>query len=377
MAFFENIARKISGMKVLSFLALVATALSAHGAAWTNPVWPADCADPTFWLASDGTWRCSSTAKSILRSKDFFHWEDTGKRLFTDEEYARISKEWAHIWAPDMFKLGDEYLLFVSLVNRLEDSAIAVYSSKDPEGPFTDGRILTKGRDTGIYDTIDPEAVRDEKTGDLVFDGSFVNGKYDGTGSLYKDGELLYSGGFKEGKYDGTGSLYKDGKLVYTGGFTEGKYSGEGTFYDENGEVTAQGKLDDSGNLVTGYVRIKSGDQLIYDGNIENGVYQGEGKLYQNGQLLYSGSFDEGKYNGNGRLYNSYGIMIYDGGFYMGRYDGQGREFYDNGVIKYIGEFRYGTETGNGTFYDENGQEIIKEEPSAPSQPETSAAPAA
>ena len=58
----------------------------------------------------------------------------------------------------------------------------------------------------------------------------------------------------------------------------------------------------------------------------------------------------------------------------MGRYDGQGREFYDNGVIKYIGEFRYGTETGNGTYYDINGQEIIKEEPSAPSQPDPGAA---
>ena len=160
-------------MKILSLLALAAAALSAHGAAWTNPVWQADCADPTFWQAPDGSWRCSSTAKSILRSKDFFRWEDTGKRLFTDEEYARIRKKWAHIWAPDMFKLGDEYLLFISLVNRLEDSAIAVYSSKDPEGPFTDGRILTKGRDTGIYDTIDPEAVRDDTTGDIwLFFGS-------------------------------------------------------------------------------------------------------------------------------------------------------------------------------------------------------------
>ena len=140
---------------------------------WINPVWPAACPDPTFWRAPDGTWRCASTAQSILKSKDFFRWENTGKCLFTDEEYARIRKDWAHIWAPDMFKLGDEYLLFVSFVNRLEDSAIAVYSSKDPEGPFTDGHILTNGRDTGIYDTIDPEAVRDEKTGDLwLFFGS-------------------------------------------------------------------------------------------------------------------------------------------------------------------------------------------------------------
>ena len=152
---------------------LLAAQSTSQAASWSNPVWPDACPDPTFWQAPDGTWRCASTAQSILKSTDFFRWEDTGKRLFTDEEYARIRKNWAHIWAPDMFKLGDEYLLFISLVNRLEDSAIAVYSSKDPEGPFTDGRILTKGRDTGINDTIDPEAVRDETTGDLwLFFGS-------------------------------------------------------------------------------------------------------------------------------------------------------------------------------------------------------------
>ena len=159
-------------LPVLATLALPAQDMSGT-TSWTNPVWPAPCPDPTFWRAPDGTWRAASTAQAILKSADFFHWEDTGKRLFTAEEHARIRKDWAHIWAPDVFKLGDEYLLFVSFVNRLEDSAIAVYSSKDPEGPFTNGHILTYGRDTGIYDTIDPEAVRDDVTGDLwLFFGS-------------------------------------------------------------------------------------------------------------------------------------------------------------------------------------------------------------
>ena len=160
-------------MRKIAFPVLAFFAFAAQGATWTNPVWTAACPDPTFWQAPDGTWRCASTAQHILTSTDFFRWADTGKLLFTDEEYVRIRKEWAHIWAPDVFKLGDEYLLFISLVNRLEDSAIAVYSSKDPEGPFTDGRILTRGRDTGIFDTIDPEAVRDDATGDLwLFFGS-------------------------------------------------------------------------------------------------------------------------------------------------------------------------------------------------------------
>ncbi len=155
---------------------IAAVALCGAGAEarrWTNPVWPTDCADPTFWRAPDGSWRVASTSQHILRSGDFFHWEKTGRRLFSDEEYARIRASWKSIWAPDVFKLGDEYLLYVTLYNRLNDNAIAVYSSKDPDGPFADGRILTRSRDTGIVDTIDPEAVRDDRNGDLwLFFGS-------------------------------------------------------------------------------------------------------------------------------------------------------------------------------------------------------------
>ena len=168
-----NNMKKLQLLLASIFAVMNACIIQAETPQWTNPVWPKTCPDPTFWRAPDGTWRAASTAQSILKSSDFFRWEDTGKRLFTKEEYARIRKEWTHIWAPDVFRLGDEYLLFVSFVNRLEDSAIAVYSSKDPEGPFTDGHILTYGRDTGIYDTIDPEAVRDDATGDLwLFFGS-------------------------------------------------------------------------------------------------------------------------------------------------------------------------------------------------------------
>jgi len=63
--------------------------------------------------------------------------------------------------------------MYVSLVNCDTNSAIAVYSSKSPEGPFADGRIITRSRDTGIRDTIDPEVVRDDRDGTLwLFFGS-------------------------------------------------------------------------------------------------------------------------------------------------------------------------------------------------------------
>ena len=138
-----------------------------------NPVWAWSFADPTTWRAPDGTWRAASTSRRILRSRDFFHWEDSGKSLFSGAELRRIRTKWRNIWAPDVFRLGDEYLLYVSLNNSAEDGVIAVYSSRDPEGPFTGGRIVTCSRETGIHDTIDPEVVRDDRDGTLwLFFGS-------------------------------------------------------------------------------------------------------------------------------------------------------------------------------------------------------------
>ncbi|MBQ3290275.1 MAG: family 43 glycosylhydrolase [Kiritimatiellae bacterium] len=138
-----------------------------------QPAWPKSFPDPTIWRAEDGTWRATSTTKQILKSKDFFHWEDTGRKIFDTDELKRIHKEWKNIWAPDAFKLGDEWLMYVSLVNSAADSAIAVYSSKSVDGPFSDGRIIVRSKDTGIRDTIDPEVVRDDRDGTLwLFFGS-------------------------------------------------------------------------------------------------------------------------------------------------------------------------------------------------------------
>ena len=138
-----------------------------------NPVWAGDFPDPTTWRADDGTYRATSTALTILKSRDFRCWEPTGKRVFTRADEKRIRQKWKNIWAPDVFRLGDEYLIYVSLVNCDTNSAIAVYSSKDPEGPFKDGRIITRSIDTGIRDTIDPEVVRDDRDGALwLFFGS-------------------------------------------------------------------------------------------------------------------------------------------------------------------------------------------------------------
>ncbi len=138
-----------------------------------RPIWPGSFPDPTTWLAEDGTWRATSTSLEMLKSDDFLHWETTGRRAFSRDQENALRKKWPYVWAPDVIKLQDEYLMYVSLVVSATNSAIAVFSSESADGPFRNGRLITKSADTGIRDTIDPEVVRDDRNDALwLFFGS-------------------------------------------------------------------------------------------------------------------------------------------------------------------------------------------------------------
>ena len=202
----------------VALAAALAVALAASASAdFSNPVWSGSFPDPTFWRAPDGTFLAASTSQNILKSRDFFHWQNTGKRIFSGAEYRRIHAEWKWIWAPDAFRLGGEYLMYVSLVNSAADSAIAVYSSKSAYGPFSDGRIITRSRDTGIKDTIDPEVVKDPATGRLwLFFGS--------TGKIHRvrlspDGKSLAPGASYEHVAGVDSSMVKGRSKVFEGSY--------------------------------------------------------------------------------------------------------------------------------------------------------------
>ena len=186
--------------------AVVLTVFALCSGAAENPVWEKGFPDPTTWRAPDGTWRATSTVMKILKSADFLHWTDTGRQIFSAGDLQRIRRKWKHVWAPDAFKIGDRYLMYVAFVNNAEDSAIAVFSSKSAEGPFTGGRIITRSCDTGIRDTIDPEVVRDNRDGKLwLFFGSI--GKIHRVG-LSPDGMSLAP----DARYEHMAGLPEDGK---------------------------------------------------------------------------------------------------------------------------------------------------------------------
>ena len=138
-------------------------AAARGGVAFTNPVWRADAPDPTCWRGDDFYYQ-TSTARALLKSTDLVHWQKVRDDFLAPGERARVKRDWHSIWAPDVARIGNAWNLYVSYWKGAENTAIAVYTCDRPEGPFTNGVVVTDGRVTGIRDTIDPEVVVDPAT---------------------------------------------------------------------------------------------------------------------------------------------------------------------------------------------------------------------
>ena len=69
-----------------------------------------------------------------------------------------------------------------------------------------------------------------------IYEGYFVNNKYEGKGTLYFEENYL-KGNFIEGKCHGKGTLYsKDNSIIYEGDYAFGLFEGNGKKYEKNGE---------------------------------------------------------------------------------------------------------------------------------------------
>ena len=162
----------MASSRISVILLLAALHAAAYGMAFTNPVWRVNTADPTCWRAG-GDYYLTSTSRALLKSPDLIHWRKVRGDFLAPGERARVKRAWRGIWAPDVVRIGNVWNLYVSYWNGAENTAIAVYTSDRPEGPFTNGVIVTDGRVTGIFDTIDPEVVKDPETGKVwMFFGS-------------------------------------------------------------------------------------------------------------------------------------------------------------------------------------------------------------
>ena len=83
-----------------------------------------------------------------------------------------------------------------------------------------------------------------EENGDYYL-GEFKNGKKHGKAIDYpKDGDIIYEGDFIDGLYDGKGKLIdiSNNRDYYIGEFLHGKKHGKGKQYDKNGKLIFDGE---------------------------------------------------------------------------------------------------------------------------------------
>ena len=72
-----------------------------------------------------------------------------------------------------------------------------------------------------------------DRSGNLKYMGSWVDGKREGEGRYYKKTELIYSGNWKKGKPDGMGIWWNGNEKKYEGEWKDGKFEVEkGVWFD-------------------------------------------------------------------------------------------------------------------------------------------------
>jgi arabinan endo-1,5-alpha-L-arabinosidase len=120
-----------------------------------------------------------------FHSADLVKWE-AGPRVFsnapawTDEAVPR--HRGAYFWAPDIFHVGDRYLLYYAVSTfgkRVSAIGLATNPTLDPNDPkfqWTDCGIVVQSSETNDYNTIDPAITQDADGNLWMAFGSFWSG---------------------------------------------------------------------------------------------------------------------------------------------------------------------------------------------------------
>lgn len=161
---------------------------------YKNPVVDYSLPDPTVIKGDDGYFYLYATEDirnlPIHRSKDLVNWEFLGT-AFTDESRPDFEPN-GGIWAPDINKIGDKYVLYYSMSvwGGEWTCGIGCAVSDRPEGPFKDCGMMFRSNGIKVQNSIDPYYIEDNGH-KYLFWGSF-RGIY--AIELSEDGLSLKSG---------------------------------------------------------------------------------------------------------------------------------------------------------------------------------------
>lgn len=161
---------------------------------YSNPVIDYSLPDPSIIKGEDGYFYLYATEDirnlPIHRSKDLVNWEFVGT-AFTDATRPDFEPE-GGIWAPDINKIGDKYVLYYSMSvwGGEWTCGIGCAVSDRPEGPFKDCGMMFRSNGIKVQNSIDPFYIEDNGH-KYLFWGSF-RGIY--AIELSEDGLSLKSG---------------------------------------------------------------------------------------------------------------------------------------------------------------------------------------
>lgn len=195
--------------------------------------------------------------------------------------------------------------------------------------------------------------------------GALRDGLFEGFG-VYVEGGNVYAGWFAASKPEGMLNWYKDGKLYYSGEWVDGTFQGEGTLYREDG-AERKGTWE-NGMLVQTYCREQT-EEGVYDGYVLDGKPDGVGSMRYNDGSRYEGEWSGGKWDGTGNFYTTtdsvvgewkggklHGVgivrtpcFLYEGDFEDGKPDGIGYLAVSDSSF-YSGEWEEGKRSGYGSM---------------------------
>lgn len=206
-----NISFKARDLVLLFCTLCVTTFVPAQTPTYLNPIIDEDAPDPSVIRADDGLFYLYATGHKVFRSANLVDWTRIGD-CFTLEGRPSFVPGVRYFWAPDINKIGRNYVLYYALSKwGGEDSCgIGVAVAPRPEGPFINingtGKLF-RSFEIGVRNSIDPCYIKDGRH-HWLFWGSF-SGIY--AIELSKDG-LSVKPGSK--KVQVAGSAY-EGTWIY------------------------------------------------------------------------------------------------------------------------------------------------------------------
>lgn len=206
-------------MKIKSLFLGLTFSVSLHAAdKYSNPVIDYSLPDPSIIKGEDGYFYLYATEDirnlPIHRSKDLVNWEFVGT-AFTDATRPDFEPE-GGIWAPDINKIGDKYVLYYSMSvwGGEWTCGIGCAVADRPEGPFKDCGMMFRSNGIKVQNSIDPFYIEEDGR-KYLFWGSF-RGIY--AIELSKDGLTVKSGAtpvqIAGTAYEGT-YIHKRGDYYY------------------------------------------------------------------------------------------------------------------------------------------------------------------